>query len=222
MLNLLVTMQTGNLWIIVVLSLAWVFQGAGNVPFSLNSLAGKPKIDSPLPGEALQGVVSVSGSTDMAGFQSSELAFSYDQEGSTWSVIAQSKDPAKSTQLGSWDTTTITDGLYRLRIRVQLDDGTTVETLVSGLRVRNYSAIETATPVPEAGIEPALTITPQVTPTSVLPSATALPPNPAQVTQVGLVFSMARGAAFVVVGFVLLGAYTGVRVLSRRVGKRKR
>lgn len=197
--------------------------GMGFLPSTKLRLAERPKIDSPQAGEALQGVVNVMGTTDINGFVSFETAFSYDQEGSSWYILSQSKDPVRNGSLGSWDTTTITDGTYRLRVTVHLADGGAAETIVSGLRVRNYSEIETNTPAPMVAQDTVVATTQVAVVTRTpRPSATPLPVNPAEVTGVGLAFSAVQGAGLVMVAFVALGLYTGLRAWRRRSGRRRR
>ncbi len=84
-----------------------------------------PLIASPQTGDALQGIIPVSGSDQLAGRLYSEVAFAYagDTTG-TWFLIATVTEPVIDGTLTNWDTTTITDGNYILRLRVYLSDGT--------------------------------------------------------------------------------------------------
>ena len=79
----------------------------------------------PKQGDVLQGVVTIRGSSNETGFLSAEVDFAYagDTTG-TWFLIATGSQPVDSNILASWDTTTITDGNYNLRLRVTLTDGT--------------------------------------------------------------------------------------------------
>ena len=176
-----------------------------------------PGIDviSPLPGAALQGSVVISGSTDLAGFQTAEVAFSYEDTGpANWFLIQQSQDPVKTGTLAVWDTSKIADGNYRLRVQVTFQDGQVLEKTISGLRVRNYTVIETNTPtltiepqVSVSAVTPAATLTPVVLTGTPIPTPTILPPNPAQVQPGGLLFNIIMGVSFIIALFVLLGAY---------------
>ena len=49
-----------------------------------------------------------------------------------------------------WDTSQITDGEYDLRVVAEYNGGAAIYELVTNLRIRNYSPVETATP----GVEP--------------------------------------------------------------------
>ncbi len=179
----------------------------------------QPGIRSPGPGEALQGIVTVAGTTDIPGFRSMEVAFAYQADPTgTWFLLQQSDTPVKERTLSSWDTTTITDGIYQLRLRVFLQDGQVIERKLEGLRVRNYTAIETSTPKAIPSGQP--TLTPTSTPrTDFQPTpgnATPQPTNPVQITARHLEDSALRGT-LVVFGAALLGmVYIGIRAIARR------
>jgi len=179
------------------------------LPFLTGSFQiSRPKIDSPQNGEDLQGVVEIIGTTDIVGFQSAEVAFAYGKDSSTWFPIPGNGQLVRDGVLASWDTTTIADGTYLLRVRVLTTDGEVVDVEAKDLRVRNYTPIETSTPRPEEQTaEPQFdmpTSTPQPTPT-------ALPQNPASVTMTKLTFSLVEGAAFVFVVFIIIGIYSAAR-----------
>lgn len=181
-------------------------------------------LQSPQGGQALQGSVPILGNSDVAGFQSASLFFSYQGDPTqTWFLIAQSSQPVKNGTLAQWDTTTITDGDYNLQLKVTLSDGSQQVASVEGLRVRNYSAIETSTPVPVTQNATALpggssvstrTLTPSVTP--VPATGTPFPPNPAQITTLEVAGSMGKGALAILGLFALMGVYQGIRSLGKK------
>jgi hypothetical protein len=179
----------------------------------------QPSIQSPGGGEALQGVVLVSGTTDVPGFRRSEVAFAYQNDPtSTWFLIQQSEQPVIESVLANWDTTTIGDGTYQLRLQVVLEDGQVLEQVVAGLRVRNYTQIETNTPVSPAARQATGTLVPtplsdfQVMPRNITPA----PTNPAQLDRMDLQQSALRGT-LVVFSALLVGVlYLGLRALIRR------
>jgi len=180
-------------------------------------LAGQPRITSPQPGDALQGVVTITGSTQVENFKSAEVSFAYDQEDSpNWFPIQRSQEAVREGPLAQWDTTTITDGLYTLRLQVTLQDGSRVETQVDGLRVRNYTPIETqpaARPTLADSGQPTASPTPgRVQP----PTPSPLPANPAEVTSGALTFSALQGAALAVLALAALGVYAFITALRRR------
>jgi len=179
--------------------------------------AAEPTLDQPQPGQAVQGVVSIAGSTQVEGFSSALIEFRYeDDPRQTWFIIQENIPSIDNDVLASWDTTTITDGIYHLRLMVVKSDGTFITAEVAGVRVRNYSLIETNTPavVPEETTESSAT--PVFTPEIAQSTSTAQPPNPVTVSNVDLQTS-AAGGLFVALGlFLLFGIYIGLSRLRRR------
>ncbi len=168
-------------------------------------------IVSPLPGEAVQGRVQVLGNTVVNGFLGYELAFAFrDDPTGTWFVIAQSTLPVEDGPLGEWDTTTLTDGFYTLRLTVQVNGAEPIIFIVPDLRVRNYSPIETNTPAPTVTLVPGVAPTATITPLP--PTATPLPGNLAEITQGNLRAALVSGA----VGGTLLLALLALYAYSRR------
>jgi len=169
-----------------------------------------PAILSPQQGEVLQGVVTIRGSGSTAGFLSFEVDFAYTGDSTgTWFLIADGSQPVDSDTLATWDTTSITDGNYNLRLRVYLTDGAHLDAIIPNLRVRNYTPIETPTPAPTA-IQPTLTPTDTLIPTP-FPTPTTLPPNPAVLTTKEISTSLAYGGLGAVVFIVVFGIYLWLR-----------
>ena len=169
-----------------------------------------PVLISPRQGNALQGVVTITGTSAVAGFLSSEVAFSYagDTTG-TWFLIAASSQPLDSATLATWDTTTITDGNYSLRLRVILTDGSHLDVTVLDLRVRNYTLVETPTPAPTE-LQPTPTPTATQTPTP-FPTPTPLSRNPAILTPVDVSVSIIYGGVGAVAFLIVFGLYLRLR-----------
>ena len=169
-----------------------------------------PGILSPRQGDVLQGVVPIRGSSDVTGFTAAEVSFRYDrQDNSSWFLLQQSSQPVNNGSLATWDTTTITDGDYNLRLRVYLADGSHSDATIPNLRVRNYTAVET--PIPAQ-----ITLQPRPVPTDTLavtpfPSPTALPVNPAVLTPVDISISLAYGGLGAVLLLGILGMYLWLR-----------
>jgi hypothetical protein len=182
------------------------------------------RLQSPQGGQALQGSVPILGNSDITGFQSASLYFGYQGDRTqTWFLIAQSDQAVKDGTLAQWDTTTISDGNYNLRLIVTLSDSSQQVASVEGLRVRNYSAVETNTPTPvtpTATAVPGDTAVPTHTttpnPTPVPPTGTPFPPNPAQINGVDIASSMGKGALAIIGLFVLMGVYQGIRSLGKK------
>ncbi len=170
-----------------------------------------PQLNAPLPGSALQGSVTVSGVTDLPDFQSAEVSFSYTgAQPESWFLLQQMHAPIKAGQLAVWDTTTIADGNYRLRLQVFLTNGKVLEATISGLRVRNYTSVETSTPTSAGAMtatRPAMTATPLPVTTTPRATPTALRSNPAQVQPGNLETSLGLGIGVTVLVFILLALY---------------
>jgi hypothetical protein len=171
---------------------------------------GQPAIDSPRQGEVLQGLVTIRGSSNQTGFLSSEMDFAYSGDPTgTWFLLATGSQPVASDTLATWDTTTITDGNYDLRLRVFLSDGSHLDTVIPNLRVRNYTPVETPTPAPTAVLP---TLTPTITPTPTpFPTPTPLPANSAVLTSTDISTSLAYGGLGAVIFIVVVGTYLWLR-----------
>ncbi len=178
---------------------------------------------SPLAGQAVQGSVPVIVFSDIQGFQSAELSFGYtkDQTG-TWFLIAQNAQPLANGEMGTWETNLITDGDYNLRLEVALQDGSKIDTAVTGVRVRNYSLVETSTPTP---VTPTATLAPGERPTAtatlkptITATATLLPTNQAEMTGGQITGSLTKGALGAIILFVILGLYI---LIKRGRGKER-
>ncbi len=180
-------------------------------------------IRSPVGGEAVQGTVSITGSANPVGFESFELAFKYiGDTTNTWFLITEGTEQVRNTTLAEWNTFSITDGDYDLRLRVRLDNGSFLEDRVAGIRIRNYTQIETSTPqltatptdTPTPDLTAMFTPSPTATATpepTLIPTATPLPRNPAEFYPGEISLTILRGAAGVLVAFILLGIYTSIR-----------
>jgi hypothetical protein len=192
------------------------------------SVSGTPEatppaaeIQSPAPGRALQGSVSIVGNSQIPGFVTFELSFSYagDSTG-TWFLIQESSQPVANGLLAQWDTSAITDGIYHLRLVVTLQGGSQTQAVVTGLRVRNYTPIETETPTP---VTPTVTLVPGNTP---VPTSTATPPvkptptplatNPAEITRSDVISSMGKGMLAVLGMFALMGVFALLKRLAEK------
>jgi hypothetical protein len=172
------------------------------------------RITSPASGDALQGLVDILGTSAVDGFYASELSFAYTSDTTnTWFLIYSTDAPVTEGLLAAWDTNLVTDGDYDLRLRVTLQDGTIIETIVTGLRIRNQTPTETPTPEPTFTPEPFDTATPtlppptpQPAPTAThLPTPTLLPPNPAVVTNSEIYGSLGRGILLTLFFFIIVG-----------------
>ena len=186
-------------------------------------VAASAAILSPRPGQALQGTVPILVDTAVDGFEAVELTFAYAiNPTGTWFTIFQGNQPVAGEALAQWDTSQISDGLYTLRLMVRLSDGTQQTIDVAGLRVRNYTAIESDTPTP---VTPSATPPPKDTPipsatptptdTPLPPTPTLQPTNPAVLGKTQVLASVAEGGLVALGLFALAGLYGVLRWMRR-------
>ena len=176
-------------------------------------------ISSPTDGQILQGLVTITGSVAALGFSSYELSFAYEDDPTqTWFPLASGTTPVSEGDLGTWDTSTLTDGNYTLRLQIYFLDGTTQETTVTGLRVRNYTPIPTATftitatAIVQFAAPTAQRILPApATATPSLPTPTGFPPNPAGLQEASIPHALGWGAILALVLFVVFGLLLRLR-----------
>ena len=179
-----------------------------------------PVITAPTAGQVLHGPVAVTGLTSIPNFSLADVSFAYASDSTnTWFSISATTQPITNDVLASWDTTTISDGDYILRLRVTLQDGTFQDVTVP-VQVRNYTALAPATATVTATV-PALQIPTPIlvadTPTSIAPTAvpfstpTPFPPNPAEITQSQIYANLQRGAIAIGILFLLFGIILRLR-----------
>jgi hypothetical protein len=175
-------------------------------------------IQSPHPGEAIQGLVQISGTTIIDGFSSFELSFSFENDSTnTWFLINRSQEPVDNDVLGEWDTSVLSDGDYALKLSINRLENSPIIVLVEGIRVRNYSPIETGFPteVPTAissaqtknaptTSPPTNTSAPQFTPTPLFK-------NSAEIAPLQIYSSVRRGAIIAALILGILGLYAASR-----------
>jgi hypothetical protein len=189
-----------------------------------------PVITSPTDGQILRGQFSITGTTDIPNFASAELDFAYASDSTgTWFLVQTFSQPVTNSAIAVWDTTSISDGDYILRLRVTLQDGSTQDATVK-IRVQNETPISTATAtITPTAIVPTITLTPIFTPQLVTPTPimiaasstptsppifstpTSLPPNPAEVEPGEINAGVQRGALVILGVFVVFGILIRLR-----------
>ena len=175
-------------------------------------------ITSPAPDEILRGHVTITGKVDVPSFVSVQLDFAYvSNPTNTWFNIQTFSQPLVDATLATWDTTSITDGDYVLRLRVNFEDGTSQEVTVP-IKIGN-DALPTPTIEPSSTPEPESVLIPtpfllaaSPTPTEVpRPTPTALPANPVSLGQNQIYASLSRGALVILGLFAVAGLIIRVR-----------
>jgi hypothetical protein len=102
-------------------------------------------IASPQSLSSVQGSVSITGSASHPQFQRYELYFTV-EPGENWVFIGDAKTtPVNNGLLGTWETTSLPDGNYSLRLRVVRQDGNYDEAFARNIAVANRTP---STPTP--------------------------------------------------------------------------
>jgi len=190
----------------------------------LINLFGKPAnvvtpglyITSPLEGQVIQGVVEVQGSIPDGDFAYAELSYAFEESDSAnWFIISRIDTPIQDGILAFWDTTTITDGIYRIRLAVYQTDGDSAEVIIKAIRVGNYTQYDTATPAP---VSVDSTATPQqMTPTlTAIPEPTDFLENPASISQEDIAVSTTSAIIIILLGIVIVGIYLFFRSVAKK------
>lgn len=174
---------------------------------------GLVEITSPAAGEAVSGLVTIHGTADHPQFLSYDLSFSLDPDPTdTWFSIGEPVEARViDDRLGLWDTSGLSDGNYRMRLRVSFANGGSISTVVEGVRVRNYTPLETSEPEPIAA--PVTSPTPlPATPTAEATEATSAPSGGSNPLWLGV---YGGGGAL-----LALGVYVRVRRILREQSAR--
>jgi hypothetical protein len=172
---------------------------------------GDIAILSPRAGEGVQGRVVITGYIKASNYARYDIDFADEANAAPgWYPIDSGEKIADDGTLAIWDTSTISDSNYSLRLTVYLNDGTTSQTVVTGIRVRNYSPMEPITPAPDGeAVELSTPTAVSLLPASADAAATAA--NPAEVSPGRFQLILAGGIVFgLIAGFIL------VRLFSRQ------
>lgn len=189
-------------------------------------------ISSPRDGAVVRGVVSIIGTASHPEFWKYEVYYAPEPNPTDqWVFVGTTHETAVvNGQLETWNTSSISDGVYALRLRVVRRDGNYSEYTVHNISVANTKPTETptleatptpentptpppATPTPEIVQPP--TATPRPSPTSIPTTATpegdenSLPKVEINTGNLGRAFCY--GASGVVAVFGLLAIYAIVR-----------
>jgi len=176
-------------------------------------------ITFPLSGDVLRGEITIAGTTDIPNFLSAQLDFSYASNPTdTWFTLQTFSQPIADSALAVWNTASISDGDYILRLRVNLNDGTFQEATVP-TKVQNDVPFSTPTlaltSTPDSvqvQIPTPFLLAASPTPTEVpRPTPTALPTNPASLAQTAIYASLGRGALVILGLFILSGLILRLR-----------
>ena len=189
------------------------------IMFLMTWFSGFPQLDlvrisSPTQGEYLQGIIQIIGTVTGNDLARVEVSFRYqDNQSESWFLIDQFDEPIVDDVLARWDTSTIADGEYQIRVLAVYSDGREQEAIIKNLFIRNYTPfdpIKTENPALEQTLVsddmPAITT---ITPT-LRSSPTPMPPNEIIVTEEQFLRTAVQGAIlgilflFVIVMFIII------------------
>lgn len=93
-------------------------------------------ITFPEPGDPVSGIVKITGTANVPnfGFYKYEVARLGTQE---WATISANREPKVNTELGDWNTSSLTNGDYFLRLVITDNVGEALEPCVIAVRVAN-------------------------------------------------------------------------------------
>jgi hypothetical protein len=194
MLNLKIVMTPLTLLPIILLGLSSVFQ----VITSDDVI-----ISSPETGSEVEGVVEIHGNVPQADFSTAKVTYSYAGDDDSWFLITRLDHSVEDGILATWDTSTITDGIYQIRLTVKTVDGAKFESIVTDVRVANYSPLATH-PNESETVVALQTYLPVET--STMNAATPLAANPAAISDAEIKKTILAGGitgAAVVIMFIL-------------------
>jgi len=158
------------------------------IPAALTLGAGPENgITSPSQGDSVRGEVSIEGTASDPSFAKYELQYNpVAGNEALWTSIAGSPftTAVVEGELAVWDTTTVPDGTYGLRLRVVRVDGNYEDYVVTGIKVVNAEPEPTEEPVVEPPTEPEAepTAEPEAEPTAEPEPEPTAEPEPEPVT----------------------------------------
>jgi hypothetical protein len=112
------------------------------------------RINSPAANETVSGIMEIRGSAALPGMMRFRVEFAYDPDPTgTWFLILEGTEPVLNGQLAVWDTTSVSEGDYTVRLAAFFADGSMREAVTRGLHVRregppaSTAAVEGVTPI---------------------------------------------------------------------------
>lgn len=172
-------------------------------------------ITAPESGDVVEGVIEIRGSVPEEAFSSAEVLYAYEQaEVETWFLITRLDKVVQDDVLATWDTTTITDGEYRIKLVMKTASGNEYHVIVEHLQVSNYSRVQDQTPG-ASEIQ-----TGQTSASAAIRAATAAPEenkvNPASIEKQDAQLAVVSGIITALAVLGLLVIYSSIQSRQRR------
>jgi len=139
---------------LILIVFAWTGPAAG-VMAAPAAQEPRPVIAQPAQDAAVRGVVQIVGSATHPQFQRYELYYTPWPPASdqSWVFIGDAHfNQQQLGLLGTWDSRSVTDGPYGLRVRVVKQDGNYLDSEPRPVQVANFRQV--ASPTPEASVTP--------------------------------------------------------------------
>lgn len=183
---------------------------------SVNQITPGLYVTSPIEGQVVSGRVEIRGSVPDDNFESAEVSYAFSTDGTpNWFLISKLEQPVHDNTLAFWDTTTITDGVYRIKILVNQRDGSTHEVVVENIKVGNYTRYDEVLPTSLPALVGTETIAMTVEPTEEPETQpTPFARNPASIDRGEITGSLAGGLILALLAMILLGVYAYFRKIA--------
>jgi hypothetical protein len=179
----------------------------------ISAIVPSVEISSPQEGQVLKGSVQIIGTISSDGFVSGDVSYAYDSgDDTSWFYIASISKPVANETIAVWDTSTISDGDYQIKVSVKYSDGQVKEVILHQLQVRNYSSVQSTPDLANVSAQ-ATVFTETVTPKPEV-IATPFPTNSGSLETSHVEDSLKTGAIIGIVLVILLGIYTFFRWLK--------
>jgi hypothetical protein len=160
--------------------IVFLLWGLGTVVAGSPLQQAMPRIASPGENSVVRGIVPIVGTAVDAQFWKYEVHYApYPNPLQQWIVIGSVHESAVSDGLlETWDTSSVPDGSYTLRLRVVDKTGNYREIFANNVLVANAAPTETPVRLPTRTPEPTPTSTQAATPTFIVPTAPLTQPSP--------------------------------------------
>ena len=180
-------------------------------------------ITSPAEGQTIAGIVNITGTATGPSFARYEVAFAYEPNPTdTWfEMQPPSAAQIANGTLAAWDTRSIADGIYMIRLRVfSTDSQTPAEAIVHRVIVQNAAPTPTLPNVPTLASTSAPQLPSLAAPAgsnTSIPTVPSVPSSPAPSLDLSRFTSAFCSGIYLTFGiFLILGIYAALRDKIRR------
>lgn len=175
-------------WIVAALLLSFSHPLVA-APLAIDDCPAKARILAPASGSVVSGIVQIEGTASLGDFVRYELAVApAGTQG--WGSIGGGQQPIVNGQLGVWDSASVGDGAYSIRLRVVDVTSNYCEAIAANIQVQNSRPTQvptpTETPTPEETEAPPIqNAVPTLLPTEPSANGTGTPAATATAVRAG-------------------------------------